>query len=153
MGMPCAPNCPACAQDEFIRGGVREIVLDMWLQAIADGDRNIESALREMQPVISKLLKLDRWRVCYEFVERALKVTPRKRKQRKTRGLPAAWHTANCDLVELVKRHENVPANHVNNSYDHDSLFRRVAEIWQGWAIDVTSRQVQDSYYENRQSA
>ena len=140
----CAADCPACAEQVRIDEGVREIVFGMWLQAIADGERSVEQALREVEPLIGKLV-LHKF-VRSDFTQRALEIKPRKTR-RKPRGLPTAWRKANHDLVDTVKRHEGLPANHVGNSYSAVSVFDRVAAIWHRWGIPATQRQVQDNYY------
>jgi hypothetical protein len=116
----------------------------MWLQAIADGERTVEQALREVEPVLSKHTKAAFIRS--EFTQRAIAIKPRK-KGRPPRGLPTAWHATNPRLVELVKQHEGLPAVNVGNYYNTVSVYDRVAQIWQDYGIPATPRQVQDSYY------
>jgi hypothetical protein len=149
LGGACEPDCPACAaeRDERLRtaAGVRDIVLGMWLEAIADGERSVESALRQMQGPLSLLDAFERGCILWGFVRAALEIEPRKlaKGKRKPKGPPTSWDKTNYDLVNLVAEDLKLKKNNVE--YE-TSVFHRVAAIWGEWRISVTGRQVQDAY-------
>jgi hypothetical protein len=80
---PCAPDCPACAAAEAQRArqekaseGGREIIFGMWLQAIADGERTLQTALEDIEGPLRKLSRFERDQVLGQFTRRATELLP-----------------------------------------------------------------------------
>jgi hypothetical protein len=130
---------------------VHEIVLGMYLEAVAAGERTIERALREIRPALAKLIWWDRSRIGWQFVETALETSVRKL-ARKPRGRPSAWCRASNEIVDLIHEREGLPIETAANAYDKRTAFHRAAEVWAEWGIEVTPRQVQDAYWPKRKA-
>ena len=150
----CDADCPACALQRDIDNAVQIIVLEMWLEAIADGERDVEGALREVLGPISKMSEFERNRIGWSFTRRAMAITPRRTRPRKPRGLPTAWIKANREIVDSVAHYEQLPKNEPELAEDTglESVFARVAEIWQTYGVDAGATVVKSSYYQ-RQTA
>ncbi len=164
-GDTCEPDCPACAAgrakfdvEETERRRVpnvvrRDIVLGMWLEAIADGERSVEGALREIQAPLALLRDDERGRVLLEFTERALAISPRPLPagRRVPKGPPTAWVRANRDLVDHVHRMvPHLPKTNPYESNDKPTLWDRVAEIWREYGIEKASYDIKANYYGKR---
>ena len=151
LGPTCEPNCPACAAAEADRAkreqaseGVRAIVLDMWLQAIADGERTLNTALKEIDGPLRKLTRFEHGQVLGQFVRRAMELPPAK--PRPLRGKPTAWKQANHDLVERIYATEGtLPKS--SPEFCNETVFHRAAEIWDAWGIRATEFEVHKWYY------
>ena len=118
-------------------------MLGVWLEAIADGERDIGRALREIRPALLRLPQPEQQQVGWEFVLAALKITPRK--ARKVRGMPTSWRKTNRELVDFVAKVEHLGKTNADQ-YDN-SVFKRVADLWTDWGIATTPRQVMDGYH------
>jgi hypothetical protein len=151
LGPTCEPDCPACAAAEARRAiqekaseGVRAIVFEMWLDAIATGERTLETALEEIGGPLAKLTRFERDQVLGQFVRRAMQLLPAPYKGGKPRGLPSAWRRENYNIIELIREHEGLPLT------VEGEAFERGAHVWAEWGIRVTARMVRDAYLRER---
>jgi hypothetical protein len=164
LGPTCEPDCPACAakseREQKLIDGVREIVLGMWLEAIAAGERDLERALRDLAGPLAKLSFWDRSRIGWQFVEKVRATKVRKTRRRKPSGLPTAWTKANRKLVDLVRHETGLPKTSPHalsrNSDTRASsdaprtAFDYTAALWGAYGIPVTSEYVYHSYHDKR---
>jgi hypothetical protein len=157
----CTPDCPACAvlsaeraQSDRLLEGVREIVLGMYLEAIAAGERDIEWALRDITPALAKLTWWERSRIGWQFVQAALKTKVIKKRARKPQR-PTAWRKANRGLVDLVARERNLPKTSpyedINPSREaRETAYTYTAALWREYGFDVQSYDVKAAYHDKR---
>ena len=131
--------------------GVREIVLGMWLEAIKQGDRNLETALQELSGPLAKLSFWERSRIGWAFVEAAMAAPLNKERiVKQPRGLPSAWRRANMQIVDMVNEIEGLALTPVANEHDMRTAFHRVAGIWNDWGIAATALPVEDAYWRQK---
>ena len=148
---PCEPDCPACAQERRDAGKLRDDVgeiLDIWLDAVRNGERTVETALHEVRDSLSLLRDADRTLALARFTAQARDAKPPKVKSRGP-GMPTAWDKTNFDLVELMQKHEGLPKNNVANAYAMglQTVFPHVAKFWGQRGILVGAADVQRRYY------
>jgi hypothetical protein len=156
----CTPDCPACAvlaaertQSDRLIEGVREIVLGMYLEAIAAGERDIEWALRDIAPALAKLIWWERSRIGWQFVQKALNIKVRKTRARMPQR-PTAWRTANRNLVDLIARERNLPkTSPYETDPSRETAFTYTAALWREYGFDVTSYDVKAAYSDRRKPA
>jgi hypothetical protein len=138
--------------EEELRIGevVRGLVFDMWVQAVRDGERTVEGALREMLGPISKMHEFERNRAGWRFTRQVLALKPRKVRARKPRGLPSAWVKSNRTLVNyLVKNHGMIKSSPYAEGRKSTNVqaFDTAATVWKKYGIDVQSYDVKAAYY------
>ena len=144
----CDSDCPLCAEQRRIDGIVRDVVPEMWLEAVASGERTVEEALRDIEGPLMKVNSFERSRVMRDFTRKALAIKPNKTPgTRRPRGLPSAWVKTNRDIVDSVALHEGLPKNDPSQYPDLPSVFTRVSGIWGEIGIDVTPDDVKNAYY------
>jgi hypothetical protein len=125
-------------------------VFDLWLQAVEEGERTVERALREVREPINRLLGFDRNIVFAQFARSALDACDayetakkgahgaRKNKKR-PRGLPSGALKAFRDLVRL---HCDRGGLKLINPAQHPEIrtaFHGAAEDWNAWGLPKLS--------------